>query len=83
MSVGGDNCTKYKLYPHKEVAKAFIPNTGNKPCVNHIDSDTFNNFVLNLEWVTHKENSQHAAAKGRFGKKRGLKFPNGYKKKIK
>jgi len=50
---------------HRLTAIAFIPNPNNKPCVNHIDNNRFNNTVLNLEWVTSKENSEHEVRKGR------------------
>ena len=51
---------------HRLVAKAFIKNDGNKPCVNHLDSNRANNNVENLEWVTHAENTMHAYKKGRL-----------------
>ena len=51
-------------YIARLVADAFIPNEGNKPCINHIDCDISNNWVDNLEWVTYSENLDHAYKNG-------------------
>lgn len=45
-------------------AKVFIPNPDNLPLVNHIDGNPSNCHVSNLEWITHKGNSDHAYANG-------------------
>lgn len=48
-----------QYFVHKLVANAFIPNYDNKPCVDHIDTNSLNNNVENLRWVTIKENNNN------------------------
>lgn len=49
---------------HRLVGRAYIPNPNKKPYINHIDGDKSNNNINNLEWVTAKENVEHAIRNG-------------------
>lgn len=62
-----------KTYAHRIAAQEFCENPDNKPEVNHKDANTHNNYCgckennykdTNLEWVTRKENMEHASENG-------------------
>lgn len=53
------------LKVHRLVAKYFLPVSDGTE-VNHKDFDKTNNVYTNLEWVTRKENQEHASNAGKF-----------------
>lgn len=59
VTLSKDGQTK-SFYVHRLVACAYVENPDNLPYVNHKDGNPANNHAENLEWVTHKQNCQHA-----------------------
>ena len=53
---------------HRLVAKHFIPNPNNYPCVNHKDENPSNNCVSNLEWCTYSYNNTYGSRLERCAK---------------
>lgn len=60
-----DNHTGANYFLHRLVATHFLEKgREDQTQVNHLDGDTNNNFVSNLEWCSPKENMAHAYEKG-------------------
>lgn len=55
------------------VAKAFVPNPYNLPCVNHKDECKTNDIYTNLEWVDYKTNCNYGTRNERISKKQNRK----------
>lgn len=48
-----------RVLVHRIVAEAFIPNTDNKPHIDHINTNRLDNRPENLRWCTRQENSNN------------------------
>lgn len=54
-----------RFFVHRLVAELFVPRKeSDGGFVNHKDGNHFNNHRTNLEWVTHRENVDHAVETG-------------------
>lgn len=62
LSVGlydGDGRRQQRMYVHRLVAQAFIPNPDDLPHVNHRNEDPSDNRVENLEWLSAEDNNKY------------------------
>lgn len=66
------NKTTYMV--HRLVAEGFCNHPSGKDFVNHKDGNKLNNHYLNLEWVTIKENNDHAKTTGLWTQPKGYKI---------
>ena len=68
-----DDGKRLNLSIHRCVAKAFISNPDELPCVDHIDNNTLNNDVNNLRWCTHQDNCRNQK-QNTSNKKNGVSY---------
>lgn len=67
-----DAGTSKKIFVHRLVAEAFIPNPNNFPVVNHKDENPSNNNVNNLEWCSVAYNNAYNNRHQRIGDTEGF-----------
>ena len=63
----------FKKMIHRLIATAYIESKEGTTQVNHIDGNKLNNNISNLEWVTPKENTNHAHRLGLINVSKGEK----------
>ena len=68
---------RVNVHIHKLIATHFIPNPNNYPIIRHLNDNNQDNRLENLEWGTHKMNSEDAIKNSRLST-----GENHYKKKL-
>lgn len=65
------NGEKKRVYIHRLVGIAFIPNPNNLPQINHRNENRADNRAENLEWISIKDNVNYGTRAERFSLSRG------------
>ena len=76
-------CVQFKRKKHlvhRLVAETFLTNDNNKPQVNHIDTNIYNNAIDNLEWCNQQENMRSEKTHKKLSHKIKSIDKNGYEK---
>lgn len=58
-----------RIFVHRLVAIAFIPNPQGFPVINHKDENSLNNCADNLEWCTHSYNINYGTRNQKISEK--------------
>jgi len=80
-----DDKKRRTVYPHKETAKAFLPNKDKaKTMIVHLDNNPRNNKVENLQWMTPSDHMKWQFEVGnknnfKVWKERKKRYKNGFK----
>ena len=69
-----------KYLVHRLIAETFLTNDNNKPQVNHIDTNIYNNAIDNLEWCNQQENMRSEKTHKKLSHKIKSIDKNGYEK---
>ena len=70
-------------FVHRLIARAFLPNPLNLPCINHKNGIRDDNRAVNLEWCTHRYNTQGLNKRKGFGNIYESKRPQDRRKPFK
>lgn len=76
------NQTYKSFYVHRLVATHFIPNPDNKPHIDHINTIRTDCTVINLRWVTNKENHNNSLSLHNHSKSNSRSDCENYKKAV-